>query len=233
MAEREQVRPLAPASAERQRGGGSSDDDETATQAIINKEFRRKRCIKCCGAILAFLLIEAVVVVILIFTVFKIKDPIIKLNGVEVNRLDLVNATTPTTIPMPRPGSNMTLTADVSVKNPNYASFKYKNTTTILYYHGTVIGEARSPPGKAKARRTIRMNITVDVITDRLISHPMLPTEMASGLITMNSYTKVGGKVKMIKLINKHVTVKMNCSVSVNTTTRSIQDQKCKRKVKL
>lgn len=237
MAEREHVRPLAPASSERRREGVSSDDDEeTATQVIINKEFRRKRCIKCCGAILAFLLIEAVVVVILIFTVFKIKDPIIKLNGVKVNGLDLVDATTTTTTnpPTPGPGSNiMTLTADVSVKNPNYASFKYKNTTTTLYYYGTVIGEARSPAGKAKARRTMRMNITVDIITDRLISHPMLTTEMASGLITMNSYTIVGGKVKMIKLINKHVTVKMNCTVSVNTTTRSIQDQKCKKKVKL
>lgn len=237
MAEREQVRPLAPASAERRREGVSSDnDEETATQVIINKEFRRKRCIKCCGAILAFLLIEAVVVVILIFTVFKIKDPIIKLNGVKVNGLDLVDATTTTATnpPTPRPGPNiMTLTADVSVKNPNYASFKYKHTTTTLYYYGTKIGEARSPAGKAKARRTMRMNITVDIITDRLISHPMLTTEMASGLIKMNSYTIVRGKVKMIKLINKHVTVKMNCTASVNTTTRSIQDQKCEKKVKL
>lgn len=225
MAEREQVRPLAPASAERP---GSSDDDETAMQ-VINKEFRRRRCIKCCGGIVAFLLIDAIVVVILIFTVFKIRDPFIKLNGVEVNRLDLVNGTTTT----PRPGSNVTLTADVSVKNPNYSSFKYRNTTTTLFYHGTVIGEARSPPGKAKARRTMRMNITVDVITDRLIAHPMLMTEMASGLITMSSYTRVGGRVKMIKLISRHVTVKMNCSISLNITTRSIQDQKCKRKVNL
>lgn len=121
MAEREQVRPLAPAS-ERPI---SSDDDETALhhqqQQQVKKNFHRKRCIKCCiGITASSLLIIAIVMVILIFTVFKIKDPVIKLNGVTVDKLELMNGTS-----IPRPGSNITLTADVSVKNPNYASFRY------------------------------------------------------------------------------------------------------------
>ncbi|CAI9102039.1 OLC1v1000227C1 [Oldenlandia corymbosa var. corymbosa] len=222
MADRDQVRPLAPAS-ERPT---SSDDEESA--AINTKGYlRRKNCIKCCGGISAILIIQAIVVVILIFTVFKVKDPEINLKGVTIDKLDLVNGTTP------RPGSNMTLTADLAVKNPNYASFKYGNTTTTLYYHGTVVGEARGPPGKSKARRTARMNITIDFITDRLIGHPMLKVDVGSGLLPMTTFSRVGGRVKMLKIINKHVVVKMNCSVSVNITSRTIQDQKCKRKVKL
>ncbi|KAK2995831.1 hypothetical protein RJ640_006170 [Escallonia rubra] len=219
MAEKEQVRPLAPAS-ERQ----SSDDEETAAHL---KKTRRRKCIKCCGCIAALLLVEAVVVVILIFTVFKVKDPIVKLNNVKIDKLDLINGTTP------RPGSNMSLTADVSVKNPNYASFKYRNTTTTLFYRGAVIGEARGPPGQTKARRTMNMSLVVEIIVDGLMANPNLQSDVKSGLVDFSSYTRVGGRIKMLKIIKKHVIVKMNCTMSINMTSRAIQKMKCKRKVKL
>lgn len=94
-----------------------------------------------------------------------------------------------------------------------------------------MIGEARGPPGKSKARRTMQMNITVHIITSRLITHPMLTDDISGGLLPMTTYTRVGGRVKILKLIDKYIVVKMNCSMSVNTTSRTIQDQKCKRKV--
>ena len=219
MVEKEQVRPLAPAT-----DHPSSDHDEAALHI---QKLKRKRCIKCCGIISALLLLQAIVVIILIFTVFKVKDPIIKMNGVTITKLELINNT------IPKPGVNMSLIADVSVKNPNVASFKYSNTTTTLFYHGGVVGEARGPPGKAKPRRTMQMNITVDIITDRLISNPNLQSDVGSGLLTMSSYSKIPGRVKMLSIINKHVVVKMNCTMTVNISSQAIQDQKCKRKVSL
>ncbi|GFS38789.1 late embryogenesis abundant (LEA) hydroxyproline-rich glycoprotein family [Actinidia rufa] len=194
MAEKEHVKPLAPASVR-----PSSDDEEAA---LYLKKIHQKKCIKCCGCVLAFLLIQIIVVIILIFTVFKVKDPVINLNGVTVEKIDLIEGTT-----TPRPGSNMTLMTDVSVKNPNVASFKYGNTTTTLYYRGTVIGEARGPPGSLKS-------------------------DMGNGILPMTSFTRVGGRVKML-IIKRHVVVKMNCTMTINITSRAIQEQKCKRKVKL
>ncbi|KAH1085687.1 hypothetical protein GYH30_017593 [Glycine max] len=41
---------------------------------------------------------------------------------------------------------------------------------TGQHHHGVLVGEARGPPGRAKARRTLRMNVTIDVITDRVVS---------------------------------------------------------------
>lgn len=218
--EREQVRPLAPAW-ERP----SSDDLETVSNTQ-NKEFRRKRCLRCGACLAALLLILATLILVLIFTVFRVKEPIIRLNGMAVDKLELANG-------MPKPGSNLTLTADVSVKNPNFASFRYSNTSSSLSYRGTVVGEARAPPGKTKARRTSRMNITVDIVTDRILSQPSLIVDISTGLLTMDSYTRVGGRMKFLKLISRYVVVKMNCTITVNITTRSIQTQKCKRKVKL
>lgn len=219
MVEKEQARPLAPA------GYRISSDDNEA--ALHIKTARQKKFIKCCGCITAIVLIQAVVIIILAFTVFRVKEPKIVMNKITVTELQLVNGTTP------KPGSNISLTADVSVKNPNVASFKYSNTTTTLFYHGTVVGEARGPPGRAKARRTMRMNITVDIITDMLTTNPNLKADVASGLLTMSSYSRIPGRVNMMNIVKKHVVVKMNCTMTVNISSQAIQDQKCKRKVNL
>ncbi|KAE7999432.1 hypothetical protein FH972_003865 [Carpinus fangiana] len=56
------------------------------------------------------------------------------------------------------------------MRNPNMPLlFTYGNTTTTLYYHGIVVGEARRQAGRAEPRRTARMNVVVDVSTDRLL----------------------------------------------------------------
>ncbi|XP_024019057.1 uncharacterized protein LOC21405282 [Morus notabilis] len=217
MVETDQARPLAPAA-----NRPSSDDEEVA---LHSKKIRHRKLIKYCGCLAAFVLILAVAIIILIFTVFKIKEPVIKMNGITVSNLALVNNRTSE--------GNMSLTADVSVKNPNAASFRYSNTTTALYYDGKMIGEARGPPGQARARRTKRMNITVDIIMDQVMTSPNLLGDVGSGLVEMSSYSRIPGRVKILNVIKRHVVVKMNCTFTVNITSKSIVEQKCKRKVKL
>ncbi|XP_057979885.1 uncharacterized protein LOC131165808 [Malania oleifera] len=221
MAAEEQVLPLAPAA-------GRQTSDHGSPLPVAATRPSRARRIRCCACAAALtLLTAAVAVVVLALTVFRIKGPEIKLNGIAVSRLELVAGTA-----VPRPGTTVSLTADVSVKNPNAASFKYGNTTTALYYWGAEVGEARGPPGRAGARRTVRMNLTVEFMTDRLmVQAANLSREMREGVLTMSSYTRVGGRVRMLKIIRKHVTVKMNCTVSLNITTRAIQQQRCKRHV--
>ncbi|XP_039063366.1 uncharacterized protein LOC120208079 [Hibiscus syriacus] len=223
MVGRNEARPLAPAANTR-----SSDDGEAASQF---KKVKRKKFIKCCSCIAALIIILAVVITVLIFTVFRVKDPIIKLNGVSITNLELINGTS--TVPIPRPGSNISLMADVSVKNPNIASFKYRNTTTTLYYYGTVVGDARGPGGSAKARRTMQMNISVDIVTDRLLASPNLVADVGSRTLTMSSYSRIRGRINMLSIVKTHVTVKMNCTFTVNITSQAIHGQKCKRKVDL
>ncbi|KAL5571500.1 hypothetical protein UlMin_021097 [Ulmus minor] len=220
MVEKEQVRPLAPAA-----DHPSSDDNEAALHL---KKIRRRKLIRCCGCLAAILLLQAIVIIILILTVFRVKDPVIHMNRITVTQLELVNNNT-----TPKPGTNMSLTADVSVKNPNVASFKYTNTTTTLFYHGVVVGEARGPPGRARPRRTSRMNITVDIMTDRLMSSPSITADFGSGLLSMTSYSRIPGRVKILNIIKRHVVVKMNCTMTVNISSQAIKDQKCKRKVQL
>ncbi|CAH2057759.1 unnamed protein product [Thlaspi arvense] len=211
MTEPEHVRPLAPATV-------LPVSDESASNKHTLR--RRRNRIKCLICVTATSLVLVTIVLILTFTVFQVKEPIIKMNGVTVNGLD---STIGTQIQLL--GTNISMIVDVSVKNPNSASFKYSNTTTDLYYKGTMVGEAHGPPGKARPHRTVRMNMTVDIMIDRILSDPGLAREVSgSGLVNVWSYTRVSGKVKIMGIVKKHVTVKMNCTMAVNITRQAIQD---------
>ncbi|KAL1329068.1 hypothetical protein HN51_046222 [Arachis hypogaea] len=220
MAEIDQVRPLAPS-----RDQQSSSDDEEAL--IKTKHLRR---IKLCGCVSAIsFLIFVIVSVILSFTVFKAKDPIVTTNNITLTNLDFSVNVNPMT---PSVKVNMSLLIDMSIKNPNSASFKFRNATTAISYRGVAVAEVKNPPGIAKARRTFRMNVTADVLADRLATRPELFSDVMSGHMTLNTYTEISGRVKVL-VIKKHAEIKMNCTVNVDFSSKQVQDMNCKRKVKI
>lgn len=210
----QQAKPLAPAAYRI-----ASDYDHQSLSIEFKEKLQQRKCmIQCCGCITALLLILAVIFLVLIFTVFHVTDPSIKVNAIDVQNLKLENGTI-------RSGVNVTLVADVSVKNSNYASFRYDNATTIVYYRGAVIGEGMTPSGQVKKRRTLEMNMTVDVAVSGLSSY------VSSGALNLSSYTRINGRVKIFK--SKLVVAKMNCTMSVNVTSQVIQYHNCNRHVSL
>lgn len=222
MTDSEHVRPLAPATI-------LPVSDESVSDNNNKKLHRRRNRIRCLICVTVTSLILLTIVLTLTFTVFKVKDPIITMNGVTINGLDSTIGTQTQLL-----GTNISMIVDVSVKNPNTASFRYSNTTSGIFYKGTVVGEARGPPGKARPHRTARMNMTVDIMINQLLSDPGLAREVSgSGLVNVGSYTRVSGKVTIMGIVKKHITVKMNCTMDVNVTRQAIQDVKCKKDIDL
>ncbi|XP_010523771.1 PREDICTED: uncharacterized protein LOC104802047 [Tarenaya hassleriana] len=219
MAEQEDVRPLSPAAVV----------PASHVEDSLKENLRRRNHIRwCCGFVgVTSFVLTIVLPLVLFFTVFQAKDPIIVVNNVTMPSLP------GTQFPPPDITANMSMVVDVSVKNPNAASFKYSNTTTELYYKGLLFGEARGPPGRARARRTVRMNVTLDIYAGRLMSDPGLLEDIGSGLMNVTSYSRVHGRVKILGFLKAQMTVKMNCSTSFNVTSRSILRFKCKRKFNL
>ncbi|CAI9755479.1 unnamed protein product [Fraxinus pennsylvanica] len=179
---REQVKPLAPAALQIKIDG----DEDISTEV---RHHHHRKCLKCCGCITAIFLILVMIILVLVFTVFRVKDPVIKMNSVKIQGFDALLRTN-----NPRPAINLTVEADVSVKNPNVASFKFSNATTSLYYDGGVIGEARIPASQAKARRTLDLNVSIDVMVDKILLVPRIGSDLASGTLPISSYTKISGK---------------------------------------
>ncbi|KAI3407387.1 LEA_2 domain-containing protein [Psidium guajava] len=232
MAEKEQARPLAPALYIARSDAPAtvrnasyivrSDEDEALSSHF---RLRQPSCLKCCGITGALFLILAVVALALVFTVFHVKDPIVSMKRIQIPQLaQLVsNGTAPS-------GANITAVVDVSVKNPNAASFRYGNSTTELYYGGEVVGEGRIPAGKAAARRTQSVNVTVEVVPARIAKAARLSSDLAAGNLTMESSTRIDGRVKILKIIRKHVVVTLNCTITYVIASQEIEE-KCRRRV--
>ncbi|KAL3499290.1 hypothetical protein ACH5RR_038383 [Cinchona calisaya] len=220
--DRNQVEPLAPEVTSHRI---DIDKDEHLPKEL--KPHRHRKYVMCCGCITALILIVVVVVCVLIFTVFGARSPKLRLNSLKIEGFDRVNWTDI------RPNTNLTILADVSVKNPNIASFKFKNASTTLYYDGNVIGEAKMPGANAKAGRTLRLNVTMDVMLAKVLNVSRLKADYLAGILPMSSYTRMSGRVKILSLVKMGVVLKTNCSMIVNATSYNIQYQDCKRKVTL
>lgn len=224
MVEKEQENPLAPESHRISIANESVMPQPTEEE--IEKKRVRRRFVQCCGCTSAVLVILGVILLVLFLTVFKVKDPKINLKNVTIMGLQGVD---PTNLV---PNTNLTIIADVSVKNPNIASFKYKNATTEIYYENVLIGEAHIPQGNAKAKKTIEMKVTTNFLLDKISSVPRLAGDLTTGTLTLITKTSIRGRVEIIEIVKKTVGVKMDCSSTFNIANQSVQDQKCTKSVK-
>ncbi|KAL9167576.1 hypothetical protein ABFS82_05G107300 [Erythranthe guttata] len=224
---KEQVKPLAPTSHRIH-----IEEEETDTFSSEFMPAHHRRCIKCCGCSTAIFLIVFTTILILMFTVFRVKDPILKMNSTNITIQGMDNnSTTPSTFF--GPGLNLTIEARVSIKNPNVASFKFDNTTTIMYYDGSVIGETQGPFGEVGPRRTLRMDVSIELMVDKIVGVGRFKSDISVGLLPISSYTRINGRVKISSAIRRIFVVKLNCTMNLNVSSRWIQDQNCRRRVSL
>ncbi|OIT24732.1 PREDICTED: uncharacterized protein LOC109216164 [Nicotiana attenuata] len=204
------------------------NDDNYINMELHKKKRRRRRCIKCCGCCTAAVLVLAVIMLVLGFTVFRVHSPSIRMNSVNLDGLSYL--TSNSTL---QPNVNLTVSADVSVKNPNAASFKFNKATTSLFYDDVVVGEALTPLGNAKARRTLRMNVTVEVMMEKILSIPQLGNDLKSGEVSLSTYTRINGRVNILKIIKKSAEIKMSCKMTFDLRSQDVRDIDCSRIVSL
>ncbi|KAL5984752.1 hypothetical protein ACLOJK_041374 [Asimina triloba] len=231
MGEREQVTPLAPA-AERVMiiSRDDHEDGELANKLELRmgaRKHRKRGCILLCGCCAATFLILAVVILVLALTVFKVKDPHMKMNSITLDGFSFVS-------PSKGKGAlNMTIIADISIKNPNVASFKFHDSTSVISYRDKTIGKAYIPAGKARGKRTLRMKVTIDVQVGQLLEERKLYGDLRRGSLEIGSYTEMGGKVSLLNIFKHRADVKMNCTMTLSVESQEIEDQKCERSIKL
>ncbi|KAB8100281.1 hypothetical protein EE612_030744 [Oryza sativa] len=193
-------------------GVGMEEEAQAATGWRSMQYLRkRRRALCCCGCCVTTLVVVGLVILVLALTVFRVKDPRITMNGVWVTAISTgpgTGAGIGSTV-----ATNATLTADVSVKNPNAASLRFSRSETDVYYKGKTVSVAYVPAGSVGADRTVRMNITLDLLADRLAS-----VLNGTGLILgqeydLTTYTAMRARVSVLGIIKKSLDVRMNCSV--------------------
>ncbi|KAK4349683.1 hypothetical protein RND71_032438 [Anisodus tanguticus] len=223
---RDQVRPLAPSS-HRIHVENEEGINYTSTSSIeLSKKQRRRRCIKCCSCCGVTTIVIGIVILILALTVFKVKEPTIRINSIRFEGLSALTSSNLQT------NVNITVSADIFIKNPNSVSFKFKPAIASLIYSDRVIAEALVPRGSARARRTFRMNVNITVMTEKLVGIPRLTSDLVAGELPVSMSTNINGKVNL-GVIKKSVGIRMNCNLVVDLQRQDVKDMECDRKVSL
>lgn len=170
-----------------------------------------------------------IIIVVLALTVFKTKDPKISVNSVTVEGMSF----SIDQIAM-KGHLNVTVVSEMSIKNPNKAaSFKFGDSTAFISYHGSAVGQAVIPAGKIKADKTANMRVPVTIYTDVLLSNSNLLPDGMSGSVPISAATKIAGKVNLLHIVKKHVTIASVCDVTISISSKSAEIQHCSRSVKL
>ncbi|KAJ0247029.1 LEA_2 domain-containing protein [Hirschfeldia incana] len=191
------------------------------------KKKRNRRLICICVTLLILLLIF-IVLLVLGLTLFKPKRPITTIDSVAVDRLqasvDVLNL---------KVVLNLTLSVDISLKNPNRVGFSFGNSSALLNYGGKLIGEAPLPASRLGAEKTLPMNITLTLMADRLLTDTQIINDVMSGSIPVNTFVRVAGKVSVLKIFKIKVQSSSSCDIVISVANRNVTSQRCKYSTKL
>ena len=210
------TRPLAiasptvhPAATEDATGTGDEEAVATTRRWRSMQYLRKRRCVLwCCGCCATSVVLLGITILVLALTLFKVHDPVFTMNRVTLEGVDggLGTAANPVSV-------NATLTADISIKNPNVASFAFDRSETDFYYGGETVGVAYAPQGEVGADRTVSMNVTLDVLADRISPNVNTTALIFGQEYNITSYTEINGRVDVLGIYKRDLDIKMNCTI--------------------
>ena len=125
------------------------------------------------------------------------------------------------------PSFDINFTTQLRVKNANFGPYKYDSTIATFMYKGVTAGQVTIPKGKAGLRSTKKVGVTLNVNSKDLPSSANLAGDLKSGLLMLNSHAKLSGKVELMFIMKKKKSVEMNCTMTINLSSKEIHSMIC------
>ncbi|GMJ04432.1 hypothetical protein like AT1G64065 [Hibiscus trionum] len=178
---------------------------------------------KCLVYMLAVMVIQGSVLLVFATIFLRPRTPGFEIGSVAVRNLryDYENNSG-------APSFNFTLVTQVSVENTNFlGDFRFEKSNGSVWCGSEVAGQMKIPKGRAEARATERMNVSIDVSSVRLSDTRKLSSNISSGVLELNSYAKLSGKVKIFNIFVRRRNPELNCFITLDFTRKAIQGFKC------
>ncbi|CAN4077396.1 unnamed protein product [Withania somnifera] len=179
---RDQVRPLAPSS---HRIHVENEEEG------LKKKRRKRRCIKCCGCCGVTTIIIGIIILILALTVFKVKEPTIRMESIKFEGLSALTSSSNL-----QTNLNITRFADISIKNPNAVSFKFKATTL--------------------GSKDVRMNTKVIILVEKLVGIPRLTSDLIVNLGVIKKSVGIRMNCDLVVDLQRQDVKDMDCERKVS-----------------
>ncbi|OAY35144.1 uncharacterized protein LOC110627530 [Manihot esculenta] len=175
----------------------------------------------CCGVTAIFLIIFAVIFTSLALTIFKPKDPKIIAHSFGLNNFESGNFT-----------ANVTLSLVITIENPNYGSFMFRNSTGYVNYHEDLVAEIPIDGCFVPSHSTVNIPTSGALMEDKLLENPYLLPDIMAGSLNFTSSAVIYGKVSVLKILKLHATAYISCDISIFVPSQDIEST-CNSKFKL
>lgn len=179
---------------------------------------------KCLVYILIIVVFHSIILFVFRLIVLPFKSPKVHISHITIQNLRYEIASLASL--------NTTMVAEIQVYNKNFGPFKFQNSSTTLLYRNITIGVANIYEGRVEGRERKRMNMSLQVRANKLLSdyNLNLSSDIDSGLVKYSSdHAKLKGEVRLLKIIKQRRTAEMNCTMSLNLTSQEVQDLLCQR----
>ena len=209
----QQVNPLGPESKE------PRSDEESGSKTSA-EELKRKKRIKLAIYIAAFAVFQTIVILVFALIVMRVKTTKVWLgNNVKFHNMTTGNSTSPS--------FDINFTTQLRVENANFGPYKYDSAIATFMYKGVTAGQVTIPKGKGGLRLTKKVGVPVNVNSKDLPSSANLAGDLKSGLLMLNSHAKLSGKVELMFIMKKKKSVEMNCTMTINLSSKEIHSMIC------
>ncbi|TMW83329.1 hypothetical protein EJD97_002073 [Solanum chilense] len=194
-----------------QTNGHAKPIEETPNSTQSNELRRRKRN-KFIVYVALFIVFQISVLLFFSLYIMKVRTPKFSVRFATFDYTATENAS-----------FNITMNAELSVKNDNFGPYNYKNSTIYFYYNDVSIGEAFIYKDKAGFKSTKKFNVIVNFSS----KESKLRNDFNSGTLILTSKSKLEGKVKLIFFMKKKKSTEMNCSIIIGLAGKAVRDIRC------
>lgn len=191
---------------------GHTKPAEESPNSTQSKELRRQKRNKFLVYVALFIVFQTAIILFFSLYIMKVRTPKFSVRSATLDNLVTDNAS-----------FNMTVNAELSVKNANFGPYNYKNSTIYFYYNDVSIGEAFVSQGKAGFKSTKKFNVIVNVSSKEL----KLRNDINSGTLILTSKSNLEGKVKLIFVMKKKKSTEMNCTIIIGLAGKVVRDIEC------
>ncbi|KAM7463753.1 hypothetical protein LguiA_031874 [Lonicera macranthoides] len=182
---------------------------------------RQKRMSNSLCYIIVGIILQTLIVLVFVLTIMRIRNLKVRVGFANVENLSLNSSSN-------SPSFSIKLGAQVAIKNRNFGQYKFQRSNAIVSYRGNEVGNAVIYEGRARARSTKKVNVTLNLNSEKASRSASLVSDINAGKITLSTYARLNGKVHLFKVIKRKKSAQMNCTMDVNTQTKAIENLRCK-----
>lgn len=191
-----------------------------AKHDIESSELRKKKRMKCLAYIAAFAVFQTGIILIFVLTIMKVRTPKFRVRSAGFESFEVG---TPA-----NPSFNLRMDTEVGVKNANFGNYKFQNSSIAFLYGDTTVGEAVVRKSKAGWRSTKKFEIVVTLSSRGLPSNSQLGNDLKSGVLKLQSRSRLNGKVELLFIFKKKKSIDMDCTLTIGVAEKAVRQISCK-----